>query len=318
MPEWFFAESLTAPFSYRALLTDIGLVQRTALVEDPQATIERLAAFLPFSDTLLDSLAAQLRALGCELAVCDISPLGLAAAARAGIPSVLIENFTWDWIYRAYLAAWPGFLPHVKAFEAIFNGATYRIQTAPACAPDPRSPIVPPVSRHPSLSAPEIRARLGVASDAPLVLITMGGVPWEHTALDRLAAQRDIVFVVPGAADGHERRGRLIPLPHHSGYHHPDLVHAADAVVGKLGYSTLAEVYAAGVPFGFVSRPDFPESAVLAEFAAHHLPALPVTAEEMTTGAILERTPELLALPRAGGSRPNGGAAAARILSDVI
>ena len=34
----------------------------------------------------------------------------------------------------------------------------------------------------------------------------------------------------------------LILLPHHSVFFHPDLVNASDAVVGKLGYSTLAAV----------------------------------------------------------------------------
>ena len=32
----------------------------------------------------------------------DAPPLACAAAAAAGIPSVVISNFTWDWIYEGY------------------------------------------------------------------------------------------------------------------------------------------------------------------------------------------------------------------------
>jgi len=44
----------------------------------------------------------QVVAVGCLLVVSDISPMGLLVAETAEIPSILIENFTWDWIYQGY------------------------------------------------------------------------------------------------------------------------------------------------------------------------------------------------------------------------
>ncbi len=38
----------------------------------------------------------------CASSVADAPPLGCAAAALAGVPSVVVSNFTWDWIYEAY------------------------------------------------------------------------------------------------------------------------------------------------------------------------------------------------------------------------
>jgi len=318
VPEWFFAESLAAPFGYHPEEADVGLAQRTALVEDLDATLLRLGEFLPFPAARLDRLAGRLRSLGCAIAVCDISPLGLAAAAHAGIASALIENFTWDWIYAPYLADRPAFRPHVDALAATFAAADIRIQTAPACEPAPCATPVEPVSRLPRTAPEEVRERLGVRVGGPLVLLTMGGVRWEHTALDQLAAQRRFTFVVPGAAERAERRGGLVALPHRSGFHHPDLVHAADAVIGKLGYSTLAEAHAAGAPFGYVARPGFRESAVLADFAARTLPAVAVDAAELASGAYLARIPALLERPRPSRPRPNGAGEAARILLDAM
>ena len=52
-----------------------------------------------------------------RLVVSDAPPLGCAAAAAAGIPSVVITNFTWDWIYEGYaahLAGAPELLPAIR------------------------------------------------------------------------------------------------------------------------------------------------------------------------------------------------------------
>jgi hypothetical protein len=89
-------------------------------------------------------------------------------------------------------------------------------------------------------------------------------------------------------------------------------------VIGKLGYSTLAEVWAAGVPFGHVGRPTFRESSVLAAFVADRMPGLTLTAEEISGEAWLERVPDLLALNGAGGGSSNGTTAAARTVHRLL
>jgi UDP:flavonoid glycosyltransferase YjiC (YdhE family) len=317
VPEWFFTSSLTCPFGYHAVLTDIGLVQRTPLAEDLDATLKRLEEFLPFDEALLEGLVRRFERLGCRFVICDISPLGLAAARKAGIPSILIENFTWDWIYEPYAKSRPGFSRVIGLLTKLFGLATSRIQTEPVCRPEPRFPSVAPLSRAPREPRAAVRARLGLPSEAPMVLVTMGGLPWRPASLRRLE-RGDVFFVVPGAAERREHRGSLVALPHRSGFFHPDLVHAADAVIGKLGYSTLAEVWAAGVPFGHVGRPTFRESSVLAAFVADRMPGLTLTAEEISGEAWLERVPDLLALNGAGGGSSNGTTAAARTVHRLL
>ena len=56
-------------------------------------------------------------------------------------------------------------------------------------------------------------------------------------------------FVFAGGVSAYRQEGNLHFLPFESDFFHPDLVHAADLVVGKAGYSMIAEVWAAGVPF---------------------------------------------------------------------
>ena len=104
-------------------------------------------------------------------------------------------------------------------------------------------------------------------------MITMGGVAWSYEHLDALDAETDRVWLIAGGGSGTEleRRGRHVLLPHRSPLYHPDLVGAADVVVGKLGYSTVAEVAAAGTRFVYVPRPHFPESDELEAWTRAHL-----------------------------------------------
>jgi hypothetical protein len=133
VPVWFFNMSVQTGMRFHEVLTDIGLSQTTAMHVNLPETIERLNQFLPFSDQLVKSLAQQVCEQGCEKVLCDISPLGIAVAREAGLPSILVENFTWDWIYEGYLAEEPLFAPHIAYLHEAFASATYHIRTQPAC-----------------------------------------------------------------------------------------------------------------------------------------------------------------------------------------
>ena len=316
VPRWLFDQSLTAPFGYHEVMTDIGLVQQDALHEDTAETVRRLDEFLPFRLAPLLALVQQVRELGCEMVVCDIAPLGIEVAKLADIPSVLVENFTWDYIYGGYVDVAPRLSPHIRVLASVFDMATYRIQTEPVCRRVHHDLLTPPVSRAPRLTRAEVRERLGVAADAPLVLITMGGLSAsdQHGFLDQLAARREVVFVIPGADAAAPVGDNVICLPNHSQFYHPDLIGAADAVVGKSGYSTVSEAYYAGVPYGYVSRARFPESDVMAAYIQAHMRGIEFSEAEFRSGAWLARAPELLALGLIARDESNGSIPAARFL----
>jgi hypothetical protein len=77
-------------------------------------------------------------------------------------------------------------------------------------------------------------------------------------------------------------------------------------LVGKIGYSTLAEAYHSGTPFGYVPRRRFPEAAVLGRFAADRISGVALDQGELESGAWMDRLDALLTLPRRPGSGPNG------------
>lgn len=288
-PAWLFAEELALPYTLHVEAVDIGLIQTSALAEDLPATLDALEAFMSRADERTERIAALLE--GCHLVLCDIAPLGIAAARRAGIPSVLIENFTWDWIYAGYADRWPQLRRFIEWFETLFRQTDHRIQTRPVCRPVACDLVVDPVARP--LRRPErLRQHLFLEPDQRLVLLTMGGIG-DAVALQPLLQRPDLVFVLPGESRENEFTANLRFLGREASWYHPDLVAAADLVVGKLGYSTVAEAYQAGTPFAYVPRADFRESAVLAGFVEHHLSGLCIDPEEWRNGRWLDRLPPL-------------------------
>ncbi len=315
VPRWFFADSLRGAFTYHSLLSDIGLVQETALREDLAATVAALNRFLPFRDTVVRECAARVTRFKCKLVVCDIAPLGIAVARAAGVPSVLVENFTWDWIYQGYRRDEPRLSDAITYLRGAFRAADYHIQTEPVCRYDTVDLTTAPVSRAPRLSPQATREKLGIPRGAKAVLITMGGIPGKYDFLHRLQEQRGVYFVIPGAGASARRDGNLVLLPHRSEFYHPDLVNACDAVIGKLGYSTVAEVYRAGVPLGYVSRARFRESGVMARFVRRWMNGVAISESQFHTGDWLRHLPDLLVLPRVARREPNGAMQAARFIA---
>jgi UDP:flavonoid glycosyltransferase YjiC (YdhE family) len=319
-PAWLFEESVAAGITVNhSVRTDVGLVQNSPLEEDLPGTVSALAAFLPFSAAHVDALVQKVLAADCRLVLCDISPLGIAVAKAAGLPSVLVENFTWDWIYEGYFQREAGLREPARYLRKLFSTVDLHIQTEPVCRPASAAVrVAEPVSRRPRQSAAVVKAQLGIEKNEKMVLLTVGGVAHRWEGLHRLLELPGVVFVVPGAAPAFERRHNVVAMPQRSGFYHPDLVAAADAVVGKLGYSTLAETYRAGVPFAFLARRGFRETAPLAAFAEKKMDAVRLPEDALENGGWLEALPALLERPPSASAPGNGDDATAAILASNL
>lgn len=306
VPEWFFRESLIQNFTYHNCLTDIGLAQHTSLDEDLPETLRRLEKFYPFNPTVVSDLADNVKSHGCRLVICDIAPLGIAVAQQAGLRSILVENFTWDWIYQTYTGSEPSFDKYIKILANWFDRADDHIQTEPVCNHRPVPLTTQPVSRPSRSTRTDIRTRLSIPFDQPTVLITMGGIETAFDFLASLQNAKEMCFIIPGGTNRETSHPNLRLLPHHTGFYHPDLVAASDAIVGKLGYSTLSEAYAAGIPYGFIPRSTFRESPPLTRYVHEHMRGLEIPESAYVSGAWIEMLPDLISRPRLPAPSING------------
>ncbi len=318
-PLWFFNDSLEKTrFHYHILQTDVGLVQRSPLEEDIPLTIRKLNDFVPFSKDQIDVILPHLQTTNCRVVICDISILGIEIAARLNIPSILLENFTWDWIYEAYIDNHPQIKTFIEIFRGYYEQADYHIQTRPNCNYQSETFQCNPISRREKAGRKKIRQQLQIPEHIQSVLVSMGGVKTRYDFLDQLEKMRDIIFILPHDVPeiGYEKNLRI--LPHHSPFFHPDLVAAADAVIGKLGYSTLAEIYHAGKPYGFIERDFFRESKPLARFVLNEMNGIRFTSEAFIQGNWLKQVKDLLNYPIIERNEMNGSARAAEIIRKII
>ena len=317
-PRWLFQDSLCNAFEYHFIQTDVGLVQKSAFEIDFDGTLRCLNAFYPIARLKVTELSSTVKQLGCDAIICDIAPIGIMVGRESGIPTILIENFTWDWIYQEYLAADKRIQPFIEYLKQLFNAADYHIQTKPVCNRKAADLKTEPVSRKIYTSGSNIKERLGVESGQKVVLITTGGIPQHYEFFEKLLSFGDIFFVVPCSVQEMQTRQNVILLPHRSEFYHPDLVNAADAVVGKLGYSTLAEVYHSGVSFGYIPRPNFRESGKMAAFIETEMSGISIEESEFKNGRWTAKLSELLSISREQPKDANGADQISRFLMGLL
>ena len=294
VPEALFAASL-ANIRMNPLVPDIGLVQHNALASDLPATITALNNLLPFAETTISKLAKALKHCSCILS--DIAPLGILVAERIGIPSILVENFTWDWIYQPYIAEHPGLEPHAKELKAIYSRATLHFQTEPVCNPVVDAETCPPIFRK-SRTAPEtVRHGIG-AGTRKIVLVSLGGIDFALPGWQQLDRMTDCFFVLAGQPETCLLKPNCLALSRQSQLYHPDLIGAADLVVFKSGYSTAAECLQAGTRTICISRPAFAESRILDRFIQKKLHGTLMDEATFLAGTWIDQLPEILAGPR--------------------
>jgi len=317
VPHWFFtAEAIN--HTYHSVSTDVGLVQTNPLEHDIKQTLLVLDQYFGDFDANVNALAENLKRNHCSLVLCDISPLGIAAAHKADIPTVLIENFTWDWLYKPYAKQQPVFNNHITRLRDIFHSSDFLIQTRPVCEQRNADLVTHPVSRRIRQSSASVRQRLNVPQAHRLISITMGGIRGEVNFLDDLTKCRNTTFVLPGNGKHVRRIENCIILPQQSDVYHPDLINASDIVIGKLGYSTVAEVYYSGAPFIYVMREHFRESSCLARFVESHMQGMPLTVEEFNRGAWLDCLAQFQTDARPARNHLNGADQAADTIVNIL
>mgnify|MGYP001167577785 CR=1 FL=1 len=286
VPKWLFEESLIGiSYRYNYLDCDLGLVQKSPFQEDIEATLMELRERIPFGKQNNTEVLKKLESLQIHGIVCDIAPMGIYFAEKLGVPSVLVENFTWDWIYSGYNKLAENADKVIKYLEDWFTRADLRIQTEPVCLPSKkgRQEIiqVKPVARRVYQSKEELFKKLEIPEDKKIVSISMGGIEGSKIPVSLLEKRSGCIFILPNTGNFEvEKFGNRIELGRKSRVYHPDLIAASDLVVGKMGYSTYSETYCLGIPFLHIKRDQFRESFIMETYASRNSYGSGITEKE--------------------------------------
>ena len=328
VPRWFLERSLGAGVEIEAVETDTGVAQLGSLKIDHEETARRAADFYRTFPARAQEEARALRSLGAALVVGDVPPLAFAAAAAAGLPSVAIANFTWDWIYGAYesfrrLA--PGVIDLIRESYAR-TGLALRLPLHGGFAPmiDVTRDI-PFVARRARRGKADARDMLGLEPDAPVVLASFGGhgaaMPYEEVARRSRFTLLLTDFEYAGTGSGADRLKRYPSgWLAERGLGYEDLVAAADVVVSKPGYGIVSECIANGTALLHASRGRFAEQDVFLAGMPRLLRCRAIETMDLIEGRWADAVEALLAQPNPPGPPPriDGAGEAASAIIDFL
>ena len=196
--------------------------------------------------------------------LCDVPPVPLVAARRAGVPGYLLANFTWADIYAPHARALGGDGPRlVSELRSAYRQATAVFRAEPALSLAWVAPrievgmvVTPGVDRR-----AELRARFDLAPEAKVVYFYVGRYGQANLDYGRLARMSGVHFVgFHPPPDGPIANVHVVPPTEWTG---ADLAASSDAMVAKAGYGTATEAMVAGTPLIYPPRVGFAEHRAL-------------------------------------------------------
>ena len=318
VPRWFLERSASRPITVQPCETDTGIIQVDSLQIDLTATVDRAAAFYRNFESRVEAEAAVLRELGASVVVGDVPPLAFAAAQCAGVPSIAVANFTWDWIYAAYPtfhADAPQVLTTIQAAYAT-TGLALRLPFAGGFDTMPAIRDVPLVARRSRRTREDNRRLLAIDDRRPVVLASFGGhgavLPYERIAdthdVTLIATDYEASSIREHTAPDDRFRCFTGPMLNAADVRYEDLVAAADVVVSKPGYGIVAECIANQTALLYTSRGAFAENEVLIEGMRPVLRTGFISQDDLRSGRWEPALRRVLAEPEAVERMPTDGA----------
>lgn len=288
-PEELFRRAIPAPLAFRTLECDVGLAQRDALTIDEAETLARWRAFHADNGDRVDAEWRWLRHAKARVVLGDIPPLAFEAAAEAGIPSVALANFSWDWIYRhlSRRRAGLGAAASWAASAYARCGLLLKLPFAGDLAAFPKFVEIPLVARRPRVLRAEVRRRLGLGA-GPIALVSFGGIGLPGLDLGVLGGILDVEFVTVGPTRPGPSNVRVFEdtALKAFGLGFEDLVGGADVVVTKPGYGIVTDAIGAGTRIVYTERGDFPEYEVLVAGMQTLIPCAHVSNADLLAGRL--------------------------------
>ena len=231
---------------WRTDATDAGVVEQPDLSVDRRETRNATAAFVRHAERYIERELDWLDR-GADLVVADVPPLPVAAAARLGLPSVAVANFSWDWIYARL-----GLDEAAAGAESCYRQTDLLVEAEPSAPMEafPSRIRCGVISRRSRLGRYVVRERLGVQLEHRLVLVATR--PGSGSPIRLPPPMPDVRYLLAGPPDSGQRRDDRIVWPKELAF--VDLVAASNVVVCKPGYGIIGDVCGAGARVRAVGR----------------------------------------------------------------
>jgi len=307
-PAWLFPPHPRIHVSTAQL--DCGVAESPdALRIDAAATVAALRQFLTARRQIIREEAAFLQSQKANIVVADIPYLAGPAAHAAGLSSIGISNFTWNWIIEPFAESEPELTTRIRdgysRMETLLRLPFFHHEGMEMF---PEILDMPLLAGQPSRSRESVRHEFH-AHGRPLVWIALRG-NINAAAVQRAASScPDTLFLTTDSSlDGLAGNLRLFRIADDLTV--SDVVAACDAVVGKLGYSLVSECVAAKTRLVMIPRTGFREDPITETEASRFTVLEPMPYEDYLTGRWRSYLDAALSRPVPHASAPLGGASA--------
>jgi len=310
-PRWLYDLALPeGSYEYSSLKIDVGVVQKDSFTLEKRETLLKYASLIRGKDKLIKEEVRVLRGREVKLVVGDIPPLAFDIAREAEVPSIAIGNFSWDWIYEAFIDEYPQFNYLINDIRTSYSKADLllRLPLHGEMSAFKRVQDIPLIARQGEGDRQEVLTTLGLGEKQRVVLLALRPADMERINFQRIEKLDGYLFLTFDKITArnlfHIPKGQ-IPFP--------DLVRASDIVVSKPGYGIVSECIANRTPLLYTSRDDFREYKVLAEYLERSTPSVFIPRDEFFRGDWGEYLEAVKAWESGWTSIPtNGGEEAAK------
>ncbi|XP_006401380.2 L-arabinokinase [Eutrema salsugineum] len=318
-PEFVFTMEIHSPNLFiRKILLDSGSVQSDALTVDGRASLEKYCEIaVEPRDSILATEVEWLKSIKANLVVSDVVPIACRAAADAGIRSVCVTNFSWDFIYAEYvMAAGHHHRSIVWQIAEDYSHCEFLIRLPGYCPMPAFHDVIdiPLVVRPLHKSREEVRRELGVPENVKLLIFNFGGqqTGWK---LKEEYLPAGWLCLVCGASAKQELPPNFIALP--KDVYTPDVIAASDCMLGKIGYGTVSEALAYKLRFIFVRRDYFNEEPFLRKMLEYFQGGVEMIRRDLLAGCWAPYLERAVTLKPCYDGGIDGGEVAAKILQDT-
>ncbi len=278
------------PDSHTPVRMDIGMIQHDAISADMEATQQRLEYYFGQKGAgIVEEEADWLIDKEIDAAYLDIPPRPFDACRIADVPAFAMTNFSWDFIWSGLAEHWGGFSSFADRAREAYGSCRklYRTKMNADLSAFPEVEDVPLVARLSDKDPAQVRKALGIDSKKPVVILSYGGVGMNGIKLPTSDLHRDFQFIVtepmknPGDPFLYISEAELCIL----GIRYCDLVHMADVVMSKPGYSTVSECVGNLTALVYTERLDhFAEYPIVVEYIKQQLPYAFLPSEDLYAG----------------------------------
>jgi hypothetical protein len=292
----------------RAKSFDVGAVQLDSIRVDVAATLEKATHLYRQRRQLAEQEAAFLASVGVSLVVVDIPGLPIEAAALAGIPSVAVGNFGWDWIYSDFVPRDARWRPIVDMFQEQYlkTNLLLRLPFCEAMSAFPHIQDIPLVATAGRSRRSEIAALTGCHPEKKWILLSFTSLNWTEATLECVERIEEYEFLTVLPLQWKRRNIHALSREQMV---FSDVIASSDAVISKPGFGILSDCIVNRKPLIYADRSDFLEYPILEASIRKYLRYVHIPASKLYSGDLMESLNEIWARPgpeaelTAGGDR---------------